>query len=196
MVAADGISDNHTRPTQSVTKAANIDEAIALLRKARDVAQSVGEPAEEVAAMIDLADTHRQAGETDLAIELLQKAATLAANIGDDDALARARDALAAAQADAAAQPAATPQPQADHPTPAPQQPDWDNLRLVDEGGSAPPQQAPPEVRQSHDDLVARLIRERDEARQRVAELEAELEEYKRIVESLRAIVGQAMRNT
>ncbi len=169
------------------------DEAIALLRKAREVAQSIGEPGEEVAALLELAETHLQAGEEPLAVEILERAAAMAANIGDDEAEARAREALAALRA----APAQGESPASPGVGGAPDQAgQWDDLHLVDEGGPPQPTSRGAGEAPDRDELIARLTRERDEALERAAELEAELEEYKRIVESLRAIVGQAMRNT
>ena len=169
------------------------DEAIALLRKAREVAQSIGEPGEEVAALLELAETHRQAGEGHVAVEILEKAASLAANIGNEAAETQAKEALAAlraapAQGESAASPSAGGAPE--------RAGQWDDLRLAEEAGPPQPESRGAGEVADRDELIARLTRERDEARERVAELEAELEEYKRIVESLRAIVGQPMRNT
>jgi len=183
------IADREGEATHLITlavlhrKSGACDEAIALLRKACEVAKSIGEPGLEVAALIELAETHRLADEAHLAAELLRKAAGLAANIGDDEAEATARKALEDLPA-----PAHQEQPGPQEPVQA----DRGDLRVVDEDASAQPAEASENLQ----NLVARLTRERDEARQRVAELEAELEKYKQIVESLRAIVGQAMRST
>jgi len=182
-------------------------EALAVLEEALEIDRSIGNLRGEVADVIAMARTHRAVGDAPAARSLLERAAMLAAGI--DDALeAQARRALEHVDEPPDAE-------AADEETrePAPQQPIverepaggdlWENLQLLDDLPAAPDEHGldteleattPEGDPQDAAAIIATLERQRDDAVRRCTELEAELEAYKKIVQRLKSIVGQASR--
>jgi len=195
------------------------EEAMNHLLESIRLAQSYGNPAAEAAGLIALARVSHASGETANARQLLEEAAALAAKIGAPDIEAQAQAVLAELTGPSAAQAEAPPEPQEPIEPEAPTRPEAPTepeapttpaSHAADAPQSTQPQPEAPEATRTaanpsattaaeptrasqpaEDGEAAELRRRLDEALQRIAELEAEVARYKKIVKALREVMGQ-----
>jgi len=208
---------DHLRSLASMhERAAQHGEASRLLQRAVELDRSIGNTKGEAMSLLALADVCRATGELSQAAHLLRRATVFCAKLGDTEAEEAIRRTLESVQAQARPEAVEEATEGPGEAAPAGKQAVereragggvWANLQLVDdEQGGAPPAAAAvadqglpaspgapaneTPAAGPDESTIERLRRECDEARRRVAELEAELETYRQIVEELRKIVG------
>lgn len=202
-------------------KRGNHEQGIRILQQALDIDRSIRRRREEALDLVALAAAFRAKGDLDFARQLYDRVARFCAEAGDADNEAVARRAIERidrqlrgepAGEEDDAEPARPPEPTKAFYREAAGDEAWANLRLIDDEPDGPPDHLLSPVDSQDGDeppfttgagsatlleLTAEvenpLRRERDEALRRVAALEAELEEYKRIVESLRKIISKSL---
>ncbi|MFP4057353.1 MAG: tetratricopeptide repeat protein [Candidatus Brocadiia bacterium] len=177
----------------------NSDQAIPLLQQATEIDRSIGNPQGEAEGLLGLANAHRLQGALGEARAALERAGELAASCGNEEVGAAVGEALGKVERQERGESVEEEQEAPPQKEAAQQQHFqreaadadlWANLQLVDEEQAAAQPAAEARAAPSDSDDVESLRRERDAALRRVAQLEAELQEVKKVLDSLRKIMG------